>query len=82
VGTGAIPFVDIGGRYLLVETQFEASDLSCSQMARSAFYLTPATSATSRDAEAAAGYLVVDLCVLTHDRPAVVCSVVPANLNN
>jgi hypothetical protein len=43
-------------------------------------YMTSGTNPTSKAAEASAGYDVGDICALTHDQPASVCSHVPAKL--
>jgi hypothetical protein len=42
--------------------------------------MTSGTNATSTAAEASAGYVVGDICALTHDQPASVCAHVPAKL--
>ena len=68
------------GKYLLTGTQYDASPLSGKQWDAAARYITSGTNATSKAVEAAAGYLIGDLCVLTHNQPAAVCSQVPAVL--
>jgi hypothetical protein len=77
---GGIPFVYLGGRYLLTGGQYDASKIAGWQMLRAAEYMTAGTNPTSLGAEAAAGYLVGEICSLTHDRPARVCAAVPAGL--
>ncbi|MGH9104312.1 MAG: DUF929 family protein [Acidimicrobiales bacterium] len=77
---GAIPFVYLGGRYLQVGSQYVAEAISAMSFAKAVRYLTSAHNATSRNAQAAAGFFVGDLCVLTHNEPAAVCSRVPARL--
>ena len=42
--------------------------------------MSSGTSPVSRHAEAAAGYLVADICALTRGRPVRVCSQVPLSL--
>jgi hypothetical protein len=48
--------------------------------AAAATYLTSGANAMSKAAEASAGYLVEDICALTHGQPAAVCSQVPASV--
>jgi hypothetical protein len=45
-----------------------------------ATYMTSGKNATSKAMQAAAGYLVGDICALTHGQPASVCSLVPKPL--
>ncbi len=78
--SGGVPFVDLAGRYLLLSEQYNASHISGWGITQAASYMTSGTNPTSRAAEAAAGYLIGDICTLTHNRPASVCSLVPANL--
>jgi hypothetical protein len=77
----SIPFIYLGGRYLQIGIQYTtAGVLSGWQITKAASYLTAGNNATSRDAEAAAGFLVGDICALTHGQPASVCSKVPKEL--
>ncbi len=77
---GAIPFVYLAGRYVITGIQYDASHIAGWTMPNAAAYLSSGANPTSRALEAAAGYLVGDICALTHGQPASVCSVVPANL--
>jgi hypothetical protein len=77
---GSIPFVYFAGRYVLAGAQYDAGHISGWSIARAAAYVTSGKSSTSRNAEAAAGYLVGAFCALTRDMPARVCSVVPDRL--
>jgi hypothetical protein len=77
---GGIPFVYLAGRYVLTGPQFVAPALSGKQFEDAAAYLTSGKNSGSKDAEAAAGYLVGDFCAITHKQPAGVCSQVPASL--
>jgi hypothetical protein len=77
---GGIPFVYLAGRYYVGRAQYDASRVADWQITKAAAYLTSGDNRTSRGAEAAAGYLLADICSLTHDRPASACSVVPADL--
>ncbi len=77
---GGIPFVYLAGRYFMTGAQYDASPVAGWQMSRAAAYITSGTNPTSLGAEAAAGYLVGEICAVTHDRPSAVCSLVPASL--
>jgi hypothetical protein len=77
---GGIPFLYIGGRYLQIGPQYVASNLSGVPFTTAAALQSSGTNATSQEAEASAGYLVGDICALTHLKPASVCSKVPAAL--
>ncbi len=79
-GENPIPFIYLGGKYVLTGNQYDASAISGMPWTTAASYMTSGTNATSKSLEAAAGYLVGDLCVLTHNQPASVCSQVPAVL--
>jgi hypothetical protein len=81
--SGSIPFVYLGGKYILVGAQYgpsSGSPLSGMQFTNAVNYLTSGKNAMSKGAEAAAGYLVGDICALTHGQPAAVCSQVPKKL--
>lgn len=74
---GSIPFVYMDGKYLLTGNQYDAGQIAGWQMQTAVNYMTAGNNTTSKDAEAAAGYLVSDLCTLTHNEPAAVCNQVP-----
>jgi thiol-disulfide isomerase/thioredoxin len=74
---GSIPFVYIGGKYLITGVSYDGSPLAGKQMLAAVTYMTSGTNTTSKDAEAVAGYLVSDLCTLTHNKPGDVCNQVP-----
>jgi Domain of unknown function (DUF929) len=76
----SIPFAFIGGKFILTTAQYDAGTISGTNFQAAARIMTSGTSAVSRDAEAAAGYLVADFCALTSDQPAQVCSQVPSGL--
>jgi hypothetical protein len=78
--TLSLPFAYIGGKFLLTTAQYDASAISQKSFQAAASIMSTATSAVSRHAEAAAGYLVADFCALTHDQPTRVCSQVPSSL--
>jgi hypothetical protein len=78
--TGSIPFVYLGGKYLITGAQYDAAAISGKSFQSAVPYMTSGTNATSRGAEAAAAYLVGEILALTHDQPASVASQVPASL--
>jgi thiol-disulfide isomerase/thioredoxin len=80
---GSIPFVYLGGKYLINGAQYgpnAGSPLSGMQFTAAVNYLTSGKNAMSKGAMAAAGFLVGDVCALTHGQPASVCSQVPSSL--
>ena len=77
---GGIPFVYIGGRYMFVGPQYSTSSLSGKPFDSAANLQTSGTNTASKEAEASAGFLVADICALTHGQPASVCSQVPKAL--
>jgi hypothetical protein len=77
---GSIPFVDLGGKFLISGTEYDGSALSGMSFNSAVSYLTSANNSTSRAAEAVTGHLVGTICALTHNQPAQVCSAVPASL--
>jgi hypothetical protein len=77
---GSIPFVYLGGKYLVTGAQYVASPISGKSFDSAVPYMTSGANATSRQAEAVAGYLVGEILALTHDQPASIASQVPASL--
>jgi thiol-disulfide isomerase/thioredoxin len=77
---GAIPFLYLAGKYLLLGAQYASVAISGMPFTKAVSYLTSGTNVTSKQAEASAGYLVGDLCTLTHNQPSTVCAAVPAKL--
>jgi Domain of unknown function (DUF929) len=77
---GSIPFVYLGGKYLITGAQYEAPAISGESFQSAVPYMTSGTNATSKGAEAAAAYLVGEILALTHDQPASIASQVPASL--
>jgi thiol-disulfide isomerase/thioredoxin len=71
---GSVPFLDLGGRYILIGAQYDATHIAGWTFTSAASYLTSGNNATSKGVEAAAGYLTKCLCVLTHNQPASACS--------
>ncbi len=77
---GSIAFVYFAGRYVVGGAQYVADHIAGWPITLAAPYMTAGNNPTSQGAEAAAGYLVGDICALTHKQPARVCSAVPAGL--
>ena len=77
---GSIPFVDLGGRFLISGTEYDGAALSNKSFDSAVGYMTSASNPTSRAAEAVAGHLIGVMCSLTNDQPATVCASVPASL--
>ena len=78
--SGSIPFVDIGGEFLLTGVQYDANAIAQMSFRTAAGVMTSGKSAVSKHVEAAAGYLLGDFCALTQEQPAPVCSQVPSSL--
>jgi uncharacterized protein DUF929 len=74
---GSIPFIYLGGKYLVTAESYDASPIAGFQMLAAVNYMTAGNNTTSKAAEAAAGYFVSDLCTMTHNQPAAVCNLVP-----
>jgi thiol-disulfide isomerase/thioredoxin len=77
---GSIPFIYLAGKYLQVGASYNAAPLSGMNFADAVSYMTSGKNPTSKAAMATAGYLVGDICSLTHGQPASVCSQVPKSL--
>jgi Domain of unknown function (DUF929) len=77
---GSIPFAYIGGKFLITSAQYSASAISQMNFQTAAGIMTSGKTAVSRNAEAAAGYLVGDFCALSHEQPTSVCTQVPSSL--
>jgi hypothetical protein len=75
--SGGIPFTYIAGSFVLIGPQWLGAQLSGLSWASAATTLTSGTTLMSKEAEAAAGFLVGDICAVTHDKPISVCSQVP-----
>lgn len=76
----SIPFVDLGGKFVISGTEYDASPIAGKSFDSTVPYMLSASNPTSRSAEAVAGHLVGVICSLTNDQPANVCSQVPASL--
>lgn len=77
---GSIPFIDLGGRYLVSGTEYDGSALSGMSFASAVDYMTGSASTTRSAADAVAAHLIGLICSLTHNRPSSVCTAVPSAL--
>jgi hypothetical protein len=77
---GSIPFVYLGGKYLVTGAQYDAAPISGKTFDTAVPYMTSGTNPTSKAVEAAAGYLVGEIVALTHDQPAALAAQVPDSL--
>jgi Domain of unknown function (DUF929) len=71
---GSVPFLDLGGKFVLSGFQYDADAVWQMSFQAAASVMTSSTTAVSKQVEAAAGFLVEDLCTLTHEQPGPVCS--------
>ena len=77
---GSIPFIDLGGRYVIAGTEYDGSALSNVDFDLAVGDVTSGTSATSKAAQGVAAHLIGVICSLTGDQPASVCSAIPPSL--
>jgi thiol-disulfide isomerase/thioredoxin len=70
---GSIPFVDIGGRYLISGASYVPSVLQGKTHAQIAAALSEPTSAIARAVDGAANLVTAAICQVTNDQPASVC---------
>jgi hypothetical protein len=78
---GAIPFVDVGNRYLEVGASSPASVLEGLGLDQVASDLGDPARPVAKALDGAANYLIATLCSMTYQRPSPVCSlptIVPA----
>jgi Domain of unknown function (DUF929) len=71
---GAIPFVDIGNRYVLPATQYMPSALAGLSWAQVAAAMHSPASAVGKDVDGAANVITAAICRLTKNQPAGVCT--------
>jgi len=71
---GAIPFVDIGNRYVVTGAQYLPSALANMTWAQVAAAMRDPSSAVARDIDGAANMITAAICKLTHGQPAGVCN--------
>ena len=70
---GAIPFVDIGNRYIAPQAQYLPSTLAGMTWAQIAAAMHNPASPVGRNIDGAANMITAAICVLTHGRPGNVC---------
>jgi Domain of unknown function (DUF929) len=72
--TGSIPFIDIGGKYLIHGAQYDPQVLQGLTWAQVAAALRDPSSPVARGADGAANMITAAICKLTGDQPASVCT--------
>jgi thiol-disulfide isomerase/thioredoxin len=71
---GAIPFVDIGGKYLISGASYDPQVLQKKTHAQIAAALADPDSSIAKSVDGTANYITAALCTLTGNKPATVCS--------
>jgi thiol-disulfide isomerase/thioredoxin len=71
---GAIPFIDLGGKYLIHGAQYNPQVLQGKTWAEVAAALSDKSTAIAQGADGAANILTATICKLTNNQPASVCS--------
>jgi len=72
--TGAIPFIDLGGKYLIHGAQYNPQVLAGKTWAEVAAALSDKSTAIAQGADGAANILTATICKLTNNQPSNVCS--------
>ena len=72
--TGSIPFIDIGGRYLIHGAQYDPQVLQGLTWAQVASALRDPSSPIARGVDGAANMITAAICKLTGNQPASVCT--------
>jgi hypothetical protein len=72
-GSQAIPFLDIGNRYVLPQVQFVPSALAGLTWTQIATAMHDPSSPIAKDIDGAANVITAAICTLTHGQPAGVC---------
>lgn len=72
--SGAIPFIDIGGRYVVSGAGYDPGVLEGRTHAQVADALADPNSTIARAVDGTANYLTASFCSLTGDKPAAVCT--------
>jgi hypothetical protein len=70
----SIPFVDIGNRYVVPQTQYLPSDLAGMTWSQVAAAMQDPSSTVAKDIDGAANILTAAMCKLTSGQPAGVCT--------
>jgi len=71
---GAIPFIDLGGKYLIHGAQYNPQVLAGKTWAEVAAALSDKSTAIAQGADGAANILTATICKLTSNQPSSVCS--------
>lgn len=71
---GAIPFIDIGNRYLMISSMYSPSVLAGLSWSQIASRLADPSDPVAQAVGGSANVLTAALCNLTHDQPADVCT--------
>lgn len=71
--SGGIPFLDFGGRYLLIGPSYDPAVLKGLSWSEIAHALGDPESPVARDVDGAANVLTATICRITGDRPATAC---------
>jgi Domain of unknown function (DUF929) len=72
-GDSAIPFLDIGNRYILPQVQYIPSALAGLTWTQVAAAMHDPSSPIAKDIDGAANIITAAICTLTHGQPAGVC---------
>lgn len=72
-GDGAIPFVDIGNRYILPHVQYDPAALAGLSWAQVAAAMRDPASAIAKDIDGGANILTAAICAFTNGQPGSVC---------
>jgi hypothetical protein len=72
--TASIPFIDIGGRYLIHGAQYDPQVLQGLTWAQVASALRNPSSRVAQDIDGAANMITAAICKITGDQPASVCT--------
>jgi hypothetical protein len=72
--TGAIPFIDIGNRYIIVGASYDPQVLQGKTAAQIAAALSDPTSAIAKGALGTANVITAAICAITNQKPAAVCN--------
>ncbi len=71
---GAIPFIDLGGKYLIHGAQYNPQVLQGKTWAEVAAALSDKSTAIAQGADGAANIMTATICKVTNNQPASVCS--------
>ena len=71
---GGVPFVDIGNRYLLPQTQYLPSALAGLSWTQVAAAMLDPSSPVGKDIDGAANMITAAICKVTHGQPGNVCT--------